>query len=217
MRQTQTNTFNDGMNKDLTPILTPNTVMTDCLNGTIVTYNGNEFALQNDLGNYKFSSSLNPGYIPVGIKEHANILYIISYNPIDDKVEIGSFPSMKTINTSTTHGDDKAELSGVIPIPTESNSYIIIEDEHKIVRAVNYTEYNQKYSELQLMSELTDDYKLGPGDKYLGTYKIDQSSISDYNSENIEEVRQEIEKWQSLSTFVLTDSKKLYNIDEWFE
>ena len=31
--------------------------MTDCLNGTIVTYNGNEFALQNDFGNYKFKIS----------------------------------------------------------------------------------------------------------------------------------------------------------------
>jgi hypothetical protein len=97
-RNALVNTFNDGMNKDLNPILTPNTVMTDCLNGTIVTYNGNEFALQNDLGNYKFKhGELSDGFVPIGMKEHANILYIISYNPIEDKVEIGSFPSMKNI------------------------------------------------------------------------------------------------------------------------
>lgn len=110
-RQSQVNTFNDGLNKDLNPLLTPNNVMTDCLNGTIITYNGNEFALQNDLGNYKFKhGSLDPGFVPVGIKEHANILYIISYNPISDEVEVGSFPSMKTLYKSDINlGDEKED------------------------------------------------------------------------------------------------------------
>lgn len=174
-RQSQTNTFNDGMNKDLTPIPTPNTVMTDCLNGTIVTYNGNEFALQNDLGNYKFSSSLNPGYVPVGVKEYANTLYIISYNPIDDKVEIGSFPSMKTINTSTTHDNNKT-VYGFIPIPTISEC-----NNEKInnIPYVNYTVHNQKYSELYLMSDIDDDFKLYPGDKYIGVCNVDSMQNSE--------------------------------------
>jgi hypothetical protein len=30
---------------DLNPILTPNTALTNCLNGTIVTFNGNENVL----------------------------------------------------------------------------------------------------------------------------------------------------------------------------
>ena len=38
---------------DLHPLSTPNNVLTDCLNGTFITYNGNEFSLQNDQGNYK--------------------------------------------------------------------------------------------------------------------------------------------------------------------
>ena len=90
----QINQFNGGMIKDIEPLMVPNTVMTDCLNGTLITYNGNEFALQNDMGNYGFKNgALSNGFVPVGMKEHQGVLYIISYNPIDDKVEIGSFPS----------------------------------------------------------------------------------------------------------------------------
>lgn len=109
-RESQVNTFNDGLSKDLNLLLTPNSVMTDCLNGTLITYNGNEFALQNDLGNYKFKDgSLSPGFVPVGVKEHANILYIISYNPVTDEVEVGSFPSMKTIFRSEIDNNDKTD------------------------------------------------------------------------------------------------------------
>ena len=52
MRKSTTNTFKDGLVMDLNPINTPNTVLTDCINGTIITYNGNEYSLQNDMGNY---------------------------------------------------------------------------------------------------------------------------------------------------------------------
>jgi hypothetical protein len=36
------NTFNDGLNLDTNAMVTPSTVLTDCLNGTLLTYNGNE-------------------------------------------------------------------------------------------------------------------------------------------------------------------------------
>ena len=151
-RQSQVNTFNDGLNKDLNPLLTPNNVMTDCLNGTIITYNGNEFALQNDLGNYKFKhGSLDPGFVPVGIKEHANILYIISYNPISDEVEVGSFPSMKTIYKSDINLGGEKEDSIVL----DNNKTWFL-----------YTELSKK-SKLVLLSDLNDDYILNPGDKYI--------------------------------------------------
>lgn len=95
---TQTNQFNGGIIKDLHPIMTPNTVLTDCLNGTLITYNGNEFVLQNDMGNYSFTNgSLNRNFVPVGLKEYGGLLYIISYNPLENKVEIGTFPSQQTI------------------------------------------------------------------------------------------------------------------------
>ena len=101
MKQTATNEFKDGLNLDLHPIVTPNTVLTDSLNGTFITYNGNEFCLQNDRGNQKIISSVNEqnveyvhlpeGYTPIGIKEHNGVLYIVSVN--DNKTEIGTFPA----------------------------------------------------------------------------------------------------------------------------
>ena len=36
---------------DLNPIVTPNNVLTGALNATSITYDGNEFVLQNDMGN----------------------------------------------------------------------------------------------------------------------------------------------------------------------
>jgi hypothetical protein len=46
MKKSQaTNTFNKGMIMDLNPIVTPNDVLTNCLNGTLVTFNGNENVL----------------------------------------------------------------------------------------------------------------------------------------------------------------------------
>lgn len=90
MKQTTVNEFKDGLNLDLHPLVTPKTVLTDNINGTFITYNGNEFCLQNDRGN-KYVTSLTLGYTPIGIKEHNGILYIVSVN--ENKTEIGTFPS----------------------------------------------------------------------------------------------------------------------------
>jgi hypothetical protein len=35
---------------------------------------------------------LKDGYIPIGMKEFGDIVYIISHNPEEKKTEIGSFP-----------------------------------------------------------------------------------------------------------------------------
>ena len=51
MRKEAINTFGEGLIMDLHPLTTPSNVLTNCLNGTIITYNGNEFVLQNDMGN----------------------------------------------------------------------------------------------------------------------------------------------------------------------
>ena len=55
MRQETNNTFDQGLNKDLNPIVTPSNVLTDCLNGTFITFNGDELSLQNDAGNTKIT------------------------------------------------------------------------------------------------------------------------------------------------------------------
>ena len=86
MRKEAVNTFNEGLIMDLNPLTTPSNVMTSCLNGTIITYNGNEFVLQNDMGNGRVETAYLPaGYVPVGIKEHGGIVYVASYNPLTNK------------------------------------------------------------------------------------------------------------------------------------
>ena len=106
MKKSSVNTFTEGLVCDLDPINVPNNVLTDCLNGTIITYDDNEFSLQNDKGNYPLKDcKLNPGFIPVGIKEHGGILYIVSLNPLTGEEEIGSYPSPKLYNGGIVDGN----------------------------------------------------------------------------------------------------------------
>ena len=108
MKQTAQNTFSDGLNLDLHPIVTPNSVLTDNINGTFITYDGNEFCLQNDRGNIK-KATLSPGFIPIGVKERNGILYIASCKKIGTdesgediyEGELGTYPG---INWNKTEG-----------------------------------------------------------------------------------------------------------------
>ncbi len=93
-KQEAVNTFTDGLIMDLNPLSMPNTALTNCLNGTLLTYNGNENMLQNDMGNSRIETAMLPtGYIPLGSTSFGGIIYIVSYNPIEKKCQIGSFPS----------------------------------------------------------------------------------------------------------------------------
>lgn len=94
LKKSTNNTFDKGLLMDFNPIVTPNNVLTNCLNGTIITFNGNEYALQNDMGNGRVETAYLPeGYIPMGTAELGGIIYIVSYNPLTDRCQIGSFPS----------------------------------------------------------------------------------------------------------------------------
>ena len=96
------NTFNEGMVLDNHPLMTPNTVLTDALNATLVTMNGNEMVLQNDMGNARVENAKLPlGYIPIGMKEYGGIIYIACYNPLTNKGQIGCFPSPQRQKTAT--------------------------------------------------------------------------------------------------------------------
>jgi len=147
------NTWEEGLVMDLNPLSTPNNVLTDCVNGTFITYNGNEFSLQNDQGNYKLEyCRLTPNYIPVGIKEYGDILYIVSHNPLDGSVEIGSYPSPLMI----TVPDEKHN----------NNDFDSIIDSQILDKGLaegNYTELMENASNIIFNGE---DYKLNPGDEY---------------------------------------------------
>lgn len=91
--QVAKNSFTDGLVMDLSPESTPNNCLTNALNATYVTINGNELQLQNDMGNAKFGAYLPQGYVPLGTTQLGGVIYTIIYNPSNNKTQIGSFPS----------------------------------------------------------------------------------------------------------------------------
>ena len=100
--QVSTNTFSEGLVMDFAPETTKNNCLTNALNATLVTMNGNELQLQNDMGNGKvYKAALPAGYVPLGTTELGGIIYIVSYNPLTNKCQIGSFPSPQRIKSST--------------------------------------------------------------------------------------------------------------------
>lgn len=89
-----TNKFTKGLIMDFSPENTRNEVLTHALNATLLTFNGNELSLQNDMGNARVETAYLPnGYMPVGTCEYGGIIYIVSYNPLENKSQIGCFPS----------------------------------------------------------------------------------------------------------------------------
>lgn len=88
------NTFSRGLQMDTHPITQGNDSLSDALNATFVTMNGNEVILQNDMGNRRVDHAYLPaGYQPIGMKEYGGIIYVAAYNPITNRSQIGSFPS----------------------------------------------------------------------------------------------------------------------------
>lgn len=155
---------------DLNPIVTPNDVLTNCLNGTLVTFNGNENVLQNDMGNGRVETAYLPeGYVPVGTAELGGIIYIVSYNPLTDKCQIGSFPSPERNITSDEITVPEKEIS--------NNSFQNDWDSH----------HKKITSSIVKLTLLDDSYKLCPGDKYtIYTNNLwgNINSISDCQKEN---------------------------------
>jgi hypothetical protein len=116
---------------DLHPLATSQKQLTDALNATLITYNGNEMLLQNDMGNTLIQDSktghimgLSEGFIPVGLKEHGGIMYIASVNK-DGVGELGTIPSpiltlsLKNIELSdetTNLVDNNGPLENIVPI-----------------------------------------------------------------------------------------------------
>lgn len=123
MKKESVNTFSGGqdggMILDLHPSTTPNTVLTDNLNGTFITYNGNEYCLQNDRGNVEVAG-LTDGFVPIGAKEYNGVIYIVSvYDALENGeinsdeciTEIGTYPG---VDWSLIRDNDTGEAKGVL-------------------------------------------------------------------------------------------------------
>lgn len=198
MKQEATNTFGEGIIMDLNPLTTPNNVLTSALNATMITYNGNEFVLQNDMGNGRVETAYLPsGYVPIGITEFGGIIYIVSYNPITDRSQIGCFPSPER-NIST---DELGTTQKVL-----SKADFVQGDMLKSM-----------YVKLELMGE---DVKIRPGDKFIisaTNVEANGDILSDYAGESSYYLKDR--KIVRLHLAVVTDNGKLTyierNLDSW--
>lgn len=191
-RQEASNTFQDGLISDLHPLNTPNTVLTDCLNGTIITYNGNEFILQNDMGNYELENcKLKPNFIPVGIKGYGDILYIVSYNPITKQTEIGSYPAPQSRFFLNNEDGTPAYSDDIAPYTIDSDDYYLA-----------VIEEQKKDMFVYIDSDDEEALKLYPGDEFqinLGSGNTKPTAIFPY---------------QDINFFIIDENKKAYDIDD---
>ena len=155
MKRAETiNEFHGGLVMDLNPSVTPNDLLVNCLNGTLVTFQGNENVLQNDMGNGRVETAYLPeGYIPLGTTQLGGIIYIVSYNPFTNKCQIGSFPSPERNITQ----DEVSELGEVALTNSE---FITGQNSDQTVNKI-------------VIKKKLSDIVLHPGDKF----KIAANSI----------------------------------------
>lgn len=164
MQQTS-NTFLKGLNSDMHPLTTSQQEYIDALNATLITYNGNEQMLQNDMGNTRIQDAktgnimgLREGFIPLGIKEHGGIMYIASINK-EGKGEIGTIPSPV--------------------IKYNQKKYIKPQD-------FTYQSENEIYTSKSELFKLIDDDKVNTGEKFVVVLdtRIPQDTQNNETEEN---------------------------------
>lgn len=165
---TAKNTFRDGLVMDFAPDNTQATCLTHALNATLLTMNGNELSLQNDMGNGRVETAYLPeGYIPVGTCEFGDIVYIVSYNPITNKSQIGCFPSPER-NISSK------ELSG-------------IETQFNLDEFTKSTDFGFRETISNSIKKVIYNNSLNPGDKFIvhsGDIHDNMPRISDYGNKS---------------------------------
>lgn len=164
------NQFTGGLQCDVNPMMLGKDVLSDALNASIITMQGNEPILQNDMGNRRINEAFLPsGYEPVGIKEYGGIIYVAAYNPVTNRSQIGSFPSpQRKIDISSEFGKS---------IDLDS----IFDDTYKVdyLHNLECIKYDSK------LIPLTNDTSLHTGDKfvvYSTNLNLLENSISNYNN-----------------------------------
>lgn len=204
------NTFNEGMVLDNHPLMTPNTVLTDALNATLVTMNGNEMVLQNDMGNARVENAkLPPGYIPIGMKEYGGIIYIACYNPLTNKGQIGCFPSPQRQKTAT----QISEITPTFKFPDVT--YIKEENGEK------WYKINSLLTKCEIFPKGTiirsgDKFSVGlPIANMFGTNNIDSTGehyISNYNNVENELVKTPMNRMYTFGVATLDNNGQLRDI-----
>lgn len=88
------NTFNAGLNQDISDLLRPNTTLRGAKNIRIIDLGSSTYAITLVDGTEE-SFELSTGYVPMSSREYNNVLYIVSINTsaVPATVEVGSYPS----------------------------------------------------------------------------------------------------------------------------
>ena len=157
------NTFTKGLQSDTHPMIQGNDTLSDALNATFITMNGNEVVLQNDMGNRRVDNAFLPaGYEPVGIKEYGGIIYVAAYNPITNRSQIGSFPS-----------PERKGKGGIEPLTIDFSNQFIDENTKKLKTKeiiIQITENSLRagdkfsiYSNDNILQSITNLFKLNVG------------------------------------------------------
>lgn len=179
MRKEQSsNTFQNGMVLDLGNFDLPNTAYSRALNASLISGNGNEGTLQNDLGNITSSSlKLTPGFLPIGITTHNGIAYIASYNPKTEEGEIGTFPS--PVSSDIT--DSTLTLSLPYYLRQDGNYNGALNDRNatSVITLANEVRAGDFFSLELENSELSSDYYL-PNKQATTSYSL--VNITDLNN-----------------------------------
>lgn len=223
-RKEASNTWHDGLVMDLNPMNTPNSVLTDNLNGTIITYNGNEHLLQNDMGNYKLKNCrLSENFVPVGLKEYGDILYIVSYNPITEETEIGSYPSPAQINSATPSTVEDQGRQSVILKTLEQDGYVEYLNTDKNNYSIVFADEKMKLhpgDKYDLKRITSEDYPKYEGNDY---YILDEENRfhditdfieSDLNDKGYKFVPWDVPGWMCIKSKVFNFDKYTMSITE---
>lgn len=158
------NSFSEGLLMDFSPENSGANSLTSALNATFVTFNGNEGSLQNDMGNGRVETACLPeGYIPVGSCEFGDIVYIVSYNPLINKSQIGCFPSPER-NISS-------EELGILPTTISSNEFQILDKENNPTGSLKSSS----------VKKIIFNNDMHPGDQYV--IYAENTSWNDYVSD----------------------------------
>ena len=195
-------TFSGGLVMDLAPDTTPNTVLTSALNATLVTFNGNEMQLQNDMGNGRVETARLPeGYIPVGTCEFGDIIYIVSYNPLTNKSQIGCFPSPERNISSEEVGSAGQTLSS--------------DDFQELKKDKSGNNVPTGKLKTNSVKKIIYNNKLNPGDKFIIYDKnaviYSEPNISDMGNES--HVYGSFPKWLKIHVVAIEDSGKINYLD----
>ena len=188
------NSFSEGIQLDTHPMVQGNNSLTDCLNGTLITMNGNEAVLQNDMGNRRVDNAFLPaGYEPVGMKEYGGIIYIAAYNPITNRSQIGSFPSPER---KISKEDIKDGLGGTLGFNFSNDGTYLTSD--------------------TILIPLTDENTLHAGDKFVvysnNFINNPQDYITNYDNVHGTKVNSPKNKKYTLSLGILNSQNEFVDI-----